>query len=193
MPHWFPEGDESLSRSLKDLRSLSDRQNEMTSENWQRYFVAKTMKSKLVEVSQSLESTSLDLFSPIHSLFITNDKFNDAFNSIGARLRAEQRMDLGWIEFLIRAIQEADKRKPNELKKLIDIANESNTSLGKTIYQIRKSHEGVLNSFQYFRRLDNMYLSHKSIKSNHQMSQSDANWLYTYAMSDFKFIADLFI
>ena len=53
--------------------------------------------------------------------------------------------------------------------------------------------KGILNSFQRFMKLDNMYLSHKSSKLSHQMSQSDTNWLYTYAMSDFKFIADLFI
>ena len=192
MPIWFRSDDESLSRSLKDLKNLADRQNEMTADIWQRYFVVKDLKAKLVEVSQSLESVAIERFSPIHQLFLTDSKFSIALAESGARLRTDQRVDLGWIEFFIKSIQDANKRASKELKNVIEVANQSDRSLGKIVFKIQNSHEGILNSFQYFRRLDNMYLSHKSSKSSHQMSQSDTNWLYTYAMSDFKFIADLF-
>jgi hypothetical protein len=112
--------------------------------------------------------------------------------AIGARLRTESRIDLGWIEFFIRAIQEAPRKYPGEYKKIIEVANESDRQIGKILFKLQNSEEGLLTSFQHFRKLDNMYLSHKSSKSSKNMPQSESNWLYTYAVSDFKSVADLF-
>jgi len=192
MPSWFSSDDESLGKALKDMKNLSDRTNEMNADAWQRFFSLRDLKGKLTEISQSLEAVSLDKFGPLHQLFISNPKFNQALENLGARLRAEARLDLGWIEFLIRAIQEASRKNSAELKKAIEVANESDRAIGKVIYKLQNSEEGLLTSFQHFRKLDNMYLSHKSSKSAKNMPQSESNWLYTYAVSDFKSIADLF-
>jgi hypothetical protein len=192
IPPWFSSDDESLGKAIKDMKNLSDRTSEMNPDTWQRFFSLRDLKGKLTEISQSLEAVTLDKFGPIHQLFISNQKFNQALESLGAKLRAEARMDLGWVEFLIRAIQEAQRKNPVELRKAIEVANESDRTIGKVLFKLQNSEEGLLTSFQHFRKLDNMYLSHKSTKSAKNMPQSESNWLYTYAVSDFKSVADLF-
>jgi hypothetical protein len=192
MPSWFSSDDESLSKALRDMKNLSDRTKEMNADAWQRFFSLRDLKGKLTEISQSLEAVSLDKFSTIHQLYTSSLKFNQAMEAIGARLRTESRIDLGWIEFIIRAIQESNRKYPGEYKKIIEVANESDRQIGKVLFKIQNSEEGLLTSFQHFRKLDNMYLSHKSSKSSKNMPQSESNWLYTYAVSDFKSVADLF-
>jgi hypothetical protein len=192
MPPWFSSDDESLSKALRDMKNLSDRTKEMNADAWQRFFSLRDLKGKLTEISQSLEAVSLDKFSTIHQLYTSSLKFNQAMEAIGARLRTESRIDLGWIEFFIRAIQEAPRKYPGEYKKIIEVANESDRQIGKVLFKLQNSEEGLLTSFQHFRKLDNMYLSHKSSKSSKNMPQSESNWLYTYAVSDFKSVADLF-
>jgi len=192
MPPWFSSDDESLSKALRDMKNLSDRTKEMNADAWQRFFSLRDLKGKLTEISQSLEAVSLDKFSTIHQLYTSSLKFNQAMEAIGARLRTESRIDLGWIEFFIRAIQEAPRKYPGEYKKIIEVANESDRQIGKVLFKLQNSEEGLLTSFQHFRKLDNMYLSHKSSKSTKNMPQSESNWLYTYAVSDFKSVADLF-
>jgi len=190
LPGWFNQDDELLIKNLMEIRSLSNRTKDMSTVHWRQFFISRNLRGKLNEIVQSLEQVSLDLFKPLYMLIQQNNEFKQAILKLNSNLKLDK-LELGFIEFLIRNIIDASKKNHSLVKGVIDTANKNNKEIGKVLYKIQHSDINILNSFQYFRNLDNS-LSHKGASSQGMLSQSDTNWIYTYATTDFKGISDLF-
>lgn len=195
IPSWFSEDDDALVKNLNDYRAIANRNNQMSEEQWNRYSIQNNIRGILYEISTSLELVSKNLFEKVYLLNKAESKFQSILKKADIDLRLEGELDLGAIDYFINRINRTNKKDPKIVKEIISVANEYDPSIGKFIFQAKDVHDGVIKSFQHFRDIDNLYISHKIDKkkpSNNVIPQSEANWLFSYAVSDFQYIYRLF-
>ena len=195
IPPWFSEEDDALLKNLNDYRAIANRNNQMSEEQWNRYSIQNNIRGILYEISTSLELVAKNLFEKVYLLNKTESKFQNSLKKADVDLRSDRDLDLGAIDYFINKINRTNKKDARIVNEIIAIANEYDQSIGKCIFLAKDLHEGNLKSFQHFRDIDNLYISHKIDKkkpSNNVIPQSEANWLFSYATSDFRHIYRLF-
>lgn len=195
IPPWFSEEDDALIKNLNDYRAIANRNNQMSEEQWNRYSIQNNIRGILYEISTSLELVAKNLFEKVYLLNKTESKFQNSLKKADVDLRLDGDLDLGAIDYFINRIKKANKKDAKIVNEIIAVANEYDQSIGKCIFLIKDLHDGNMKSFQHFRDIDNLYISHKIDKkkpSNNVIPQSEANWLFSYAISDFHYIYRLF-
>ena len=195
IPAWFSEEDHVLIQNLHSYRGISNRNNEMNIEQWRRLCHNNNARSMMIEISQSIESVILELFLKTYTLIQAEKVFRETLKNSGIDLKTDRPLDLGFVEFFMFNIKKISHQNSLSVIEIIDVANTFDLSIGKAIFKIKNSHDGVIKSLQHFRNIDNLYFSHKIDRKNpgnNIMPQSEANWLYTYATTDLANIYELF-
>jgi hypothetical protein len=192
VPIWFSNEGESLINSIHEYKNATDK---YTGKDWTRFYLSKDLRSKLRNISESLESVVIELFRPYINLCKTNSSIK--LSLAGLSDTSEMRFDsitLGWIERFLRRIIKAIKDDPKASAIFLKAVQKENYLMGKAIYRMQQLNIATVDSFNNYRVIDNS-LSHREsgVGNAGVLNKSQSDWLISYAVSDFAEISDLFI